>query len=700
MTIEDRKKPNYHFDSPIQYLPGVGPSRAKLFEKLGLNTVHDILYFFPRDYLDISTIDPIPSLRVGEKATILGRVVRKKVQRTRRGMSNLVLFVEDRSGAVECVWFNQPFREKEFRTGDILLLHGDVRLYNRPQLHPKEWNILQEDVMELDDVNAGLIPIYPATQGLSYKFIRRVVRRALELAGDRIEETLPEEILRLFSFPELGAAIRQMHFPDDFSSQENARRRIVFEEFFYLQLILALRHTFRKRQGEGIEFKPVNTLVTPLYKGLPFQLTDAQKRVIREIFEDMGSPLAMNRLLQGDVGSGKTIVSLFTMLRAVENGYQAALMAPTEILAEQHRRKLTVLLAGLDVRLECLTGSLEPKEKERIQDAVAAGDVPLVVGTHALIQEAVSFNNLGVVIVDEQHRFGVSQRVSLMEKGKNPDCLVMTATPIPRSLALTLYGDLDLSIIDEMPPGREPVVTRIIDEERRDRLYKFIRDRVGEGERVFVVFPLVEESDKLDLKDAMTWEKKYRDEIFPDLRVGLVHGRLKGGEKDEIMRQFEAGNLDILVSTTVIEVGVDMPEASIMVVEHAERFGLSQLHQLRGRVGRGDRKSYCMLFVSDDVSSRSIERLNVLEKTNDGFRVAEEDLRIRGPGEFLGTRQHGVPELRIASLVDDRVELDLARREAFRIIRGDPGLKKTENNVILKELSKRYRDKVKNIRIG
>ncbi len=700
MTIEDRKKPNYRLDSPIQYLPGVGPSRAKLFEKLGLNTVHDILHFFPREYLDISTIDPITSLRVGEKATILGRVVRKKVQRTRRGMSNLVLFVEDRSGGVECVWFNQPFREKEFRTGDILLVHGDVRLYNRPQLHPKEWNILQEDVMELDDVNAGLIPIYPATQGLSYKFIRRVVRRALELVGDQIEETLPEEILRPFSFPELGAAIRQMHFPDDFSSQENARRRIVFEEFFYLQLILALRHTFRKRQGEGIEFKPVNALVTPLYKGLPFQLTDAQKRVIREIFEDMGSPLAMNRLLQGDVGSGKTIVSLFTMLRAVENGYQAALMAPTEILAEQHRRKLSVLLAGLDVRLERLTGSLDTKEKERIQDAIAAGDVPLVVGTHALIQESVSFNNLGVVIVDEQHRFGVSQRVSLMEKGKNPDCLVMTATPIPRSLALTLYGDLDLSIIDEMPPGREPVVTRIVDEERRDRLYDFVRDRVGEGERVFVVFPLVEESDKLDLKDAMTWEKKYRDEIFPDLRVGLVHGRLKGDEKDEIMRQFEAGNLDILVSTTVIEVGVDMPEASIMVVEHAERFGLSQLHQLRGRVGRGDRKSYCMLFVSDDVSSRSIERLNVLEKTNDGFRVAEEDLRIRGPGEFLGTRQHGVPELRIASLVDDRVELDLARREAFRIIQGDPELKKTENNVILKELSKRYRDKVKNIRIG
>jgi ATP-dependent DNA helicase RecG len=700
MTIEDRKKPNYHLESPIQYLPGVGPTRAKLFEKLGLNTVYDILYFFPREYLDISTIDPITSLRAGEKATILGRVVRKKVQRTRRGMSNLVLFVEDQGGGVECVWFNQPFREKEFRTGDILLLHGDVRLYNRPQLHPKEWNILQEDVMELDDINAGLIPIYPATQGLSYKFIRRVVRRALELVGDQIEETLPEEILQPFSFPELGAAIRQMHFPDDFSSQENARRRIVFEEFFYLQLILALRHTFRKRQGEGIEFKPVNTLVTPLYKGLPFQLTDAQKRVIREIFEDMGSPLAMNRLLQGDVGSGKTIVSLFTMLRAVENGYQAALMAPTEILAEQHRRKLSVLLAGLDVRLERLTGSLDTKEKERIQDAIAAGDVPLVVGTHALIQEAVSFNNLGVVIVDEQHRFGVSQRVSLMEKGKNPDCLVMTATPIPRSLALTLYGDLDLSIIDEMPPGREPVVTRIIDEERRDRLYKFVRDRVGEGERVFVVFPLVEESDKLDLKDAMTWEKKYRDEIFPDLRVGLVHGRLKGDEKDKIMRQFEAGNLDILVSTTVIEVGVDMPEASVMVVEHAERFGLSQLHQLRGRVGRGDRKSYCMLFVSDDVSSRSIERLNVLEKTNDGFRVAEEDLRIRGPGEFLGTRQHGVPELRIASLVDDRMELDLARREAFRIIRGDPELKKTENNVILKELSKRYRDKVKNIRIG
>jgi ATP-dependent DNA helicase RecG len=388
------------------------------------------------------------------------------------------------------------------------------------------------------------------------------------------------------------------------------------------------------------------------------------------------------------------------MLRAAENGYQAALMAPTEILAEQHRRKLAAFLGEMEVRIECLTGGIDAAEKDRIRRELAEGEVSLVVGTHALIQEAVEFHRLGLVVVDEQHRFGVNQRVELMEKGGNPDCLVMTATPIPRSLALTLYGDLDLSVIDEMPPGRRPVVTRIVDEAKRPRLYEFIRGKVREGDRVFVVFPLVEESEKLDLKDAMTWTKRYREEIFPDLRVGLVHGRLKAGEKDRVMRDFEEGRLDILVSTTVIEVGVDMPDASIMVVEHAERFGLSQLHQLRGRVGRGDRESYCLLFVSRDVSGQSLERLAVLEQTTDGFRVAEEDLRIRGPGEFLGTRQHGLPDLGLASLVDDRDLLDRAREDAFRLLAEDEDLRRAENRALRAELSRRYRDKIRNIRIG
>jgi ATP-dependent DNA helicase RecG len=700
MTIEDTKKPRYHFESPIQFIPGVGPSRAKLFQKLGLETVRDILYFFPRNYVDASTIQDIYGLRVGEKATILGRVVHKKIQRTRRGMANLVLAVEDHSGSVECIWFNQPFREREFRTGEVVLLHGEVKLYNKLQLHPKEWDILQDETMNGVDGAGGLIPIYPATQGLNYKVIRRVVQKAIELTRDKVKETLPESIIHGHSFPTLSESIQQMHFPASFSFQEDARRRLVFEEFFYLQLILAMRHSFNKRREGGIPFKPVNKEVARLYQSLPFQLTEAQKRVIKEIFDDMSLPTAMNRLLQGDVGSGKTIVSLFTILRAVENGYQAALMAPTEILAEQHKRKLKILLGDMGVKLECLTGSLDSKRKEEIRESIANGEVSVVVGTHALIQEGVAFNRLGVVIVDEQHRFGVSQRVSLMEKGENPDCLVMTATPIPRSLALTFYGDLDLSLIDEMPPGRKPVKTRIVEEGRRSRFYQFVRDRVREGDKVFVVFPLVEESDKLDLKDAMTWEKKYRDEIFPGLKVGLVHGRLKGEEKEEVMRKFEMGKLDILVSTTVIEVGVDIPEASIMVIEHAERFGLSQLHQLRGRVGRGDRESYCILFVSDDVASRSIERLNVLERTQDGFRVAEEDLRIRGPGEFLGTRQHGIPELRLASLVDDRELLYIARKEAFRIIKNDHELEKEENRHLKLELSHRYSEKVKNIRIG
>ncbi len=700
MKAEDRQKPQYNLDSPLQYVPGVGPSRAKLFEKLGLRTVRDILHFFPRSYIDVSRVQKIADLGAGQRATIVGRVLSKSVKRTRRGMAIFTLMVEDRTGVIECAWFNQPFREREFRKDDVVFIHGDVRFYNLLQLNPKEWQVLQGDeITEADDAGA-LIPVYPATEGLSHKLIRRIVRKALDLAGEGIEETFPEYLIREHDFPSFGESIRQMHFPDSASRQENARRRLVYEEFLYLQLVLALRHRFRRLREGGISFKPVNDHVARLYMGLPFELTEAQKRVIREIFEDMASSNAMNRLLQGDVGSGKTVVSLFTMLRAVENGYQAALMAPTEILAEQHRRKLQDLLGGIDVGLECLTGSMDPGRKERIRAGIARGDVQLVVGTHALIQESVSFRKLGLVVVDEQHRFGVSQRVDLMEKGENPDCLVMTATPIPRSLALTLYGDLDLSIIDEMPPGRKKVVTRIVEEGRREKLYGFMRERVKEGDKVFVVFPLVEESEKLDLKDAMTWEKKYREEIFPDLRVGLVHGRLKGEEKEEVMRGFEEGRLDILVSTTVIEVGVDMPEASIMVVEHAERFGLSQLHQLRGRVGRGDRESYCILFLSDEVASRSLERLNVLEKTQDGFRVAEEDLKIRGPGEFLGTRQHGLPDFRVASLVDDRDLLDMSRKDAFRIVGEDQGLGRRENRVLKKELTRRYRDKIKNIRIG
>jgi len=700
MTIDKTRKPEYNLESPLQFVPGVGPSRAKLFEKLGLRTVGDILNFFPRSYIDAATIQGISSLRKGEKATILGRVISRNLQRTRRGMGNFTLLLEDRSGAVECIWFNQPFREKEFKTGDVLFVHGDVRFYNQLQVHPKEWDVLHDDAMMDDGEGGNLIPVYPATQGLNYKFIRKIVHRALDLASGKIRETLPAAVIEAHSFPSLRDSIRQMHFPDDLSSQRCARRRLAFEEFFFLQLTLAMRHQFKRQRAGGISFKAVNRHVGALYRSLPFRLTEAQKRVIREIFEDMSSPAAMNRLLQGDVGSGKTIVSLFAMLRAVENGYQAALMAPTEILARQHRRKLLGLLADMGIRLECLTGGLEAAGKEKIQKAIASGDVALVVGTHALIQEAVSFARLGLVVVDEQHRFGVSQRVALMEKGTNPDCLVMTATPIPRSLALTLYGDLDLSIMDEMPPGRRPVVTRIVGEEKRAGLYGFIRERVGEGDKVFVVFPLVEESDKLDLKDAMSWEKKYRDDIFPDLRVGLVHGRMKGAEKDEVMSRFEAGRLDILVSTTVIEVGVDMPEASIMVVEHSERFGLSQLHQLRGRVGRGERDSFCILFVSEGISERSLERLNVLEKTSDGFRVSEEDLRIRGPGEFLGTRQHGIPDLRIASLVDDRDILEAARKEAFALIREDQNLKRPENRELKRELSRRYKESMKNIMIG
>jgi ATP-dependent DNA helicase RecG len=686
-------------DSPVQFLPGVGPHRAELFEKLGVKTVRDVVYYFPRRYIDARSVTPITELSVGQRQTIAGRVLDKSSRRLRTRGTVFSMVIADRTGSIECLWFGRTYMERRFSVGDFVLLVGKTRYYRGVKFYPEE-----EETLELDeeDVNPGegkVIPVYGATQGLHHKTIRKIIERAVSRALGEVEETLPGYLLEETGLAQHAWAVEKMHCPADSGERDAARSRLAFEEFFFLEMLLALRHRGRNRQ-EGIGFGAAGELTKALLKELPFTLTGAQQNALRRIFELMGAEAPMNVLVQGDVGSGKTIVALFAMLHAVERGYTAALMAPTEVLAEQHYQTVERLAGPLGLRTELLTGAVKGKDRERVLGVVGDREPVILIGTHALIQEGVTFDGLGLVVVDEQHRFGVHQRVELVEKGVNPDCIVMTATPIPRSLAMTLYGDLDVIVIDELPPGRQKVVTKIVKEKDRQRVYAFIRDRVREGDQVFAVYPLVEESEKLALKDASRWHEKFAKEIFPSFRVSLVHGRMAHQEKEETMRRFREHEVDILVATTVIEVGVDVPEASIMLVEHAERFGLSQLHQLRGRIGRGTRKGYCLLFTDEDASGLSMKRLNLFARTTDGFEIAEADLTLRGPGELIGTRQHGIPAFRVADLVEDRDLLEKARALAFRTLQADPSLSAPENAVLRRELGKRYRRSLRFLRIG
>ncbi|MGH9928420.1 MAG: ATP-dependent DNA helicase RecG [Pyrinomonadaceae bacterium] len=524
------------------------------------------------------------------------------------------------------------------------------------------------------------VPIYRKLGEFSSKRVREIMHAVLAMLPDSaIPETLPEELLRRRKLISRSEALREIHFPAENTplalydqARSPAHLRLIFEDFFWVALGISIKRGRRVKEAKGTKIKLDQATKLRIGSVLPFKLTDAQRRVVKEIFKDLKSDAPMNRLLQGDVGSGKTIVALIAMLATMENGYQTALMAPTELLAEQHARNIKRLLAKSPYRVELLTGSLRAAEKRKLQVELAAGDIHACIGTHAIIQEAVSFKNLGLAVIDEQHRFGVMQRAELRARGFNPDVLVMTATPIPRSLTMTIYGDLDVSVIDEMPPGRTPIETRVFGEEQRPEVKQLIASEVGAGRQVYVVYPLVEESEKMDLKDATQRYEYLRDKVFPRLSVGLVHGKMKTADKEEAMRRFVAGEIQILVSTTVIEVGVDVPNASVMIVEHAERFGLSQLHQLRGRVGRGAEKSYCVLLTSDKKTAVAVERLGIMAKTNDGFVIAEKDLELRGPGELLGTRQSGLPEFRVANLVRDQQFIEGARKEAeFYLAKGE-----------------------------
>ena len=707
----------------IQFIKGVGPRLAEILKKKNLVTVEDALYFLPRLYQDRRQIKTISQLSVGQVETVMGTVLHAEMTPYRRRRT-FQLTVGDQTGTLVAKWFNfnPRFMKGKFNKGMRLILFGEVKLYQfQKEIHHPELEILGEEDSESPAENTAppagqdeslhfgrVVPVYSETEGLyqRQRTIRRIMKNAVDHFAAKEFSGIPEEICRRQNLIPLADAFRRAHYPD---ADENiallnegkspAHRRLIFDEFFFLELGLALRRSGTLMEN-GIPFPITHRLTKQLRSLLPFALTPAQERVLAEIESDMRKPSPMNRLLQGDVGSGKTIVALLAGLMAMEGGYQVAIMAPTEILAEQHYLNIRPLVENLGFRATLLTGSLKRFEKDGSYAGIRAGEVQVVIGTHALIQEKVEFQRLGLAIIDEQHKFGVMQRATLKKKGLTPDVLVMTATPIPRTLAMTLYGDLEVSVIDQLPPGRVAITTRVFQEKERFRVYRALREEIAKGKQAYVVYPLVEESERLDLKDATQMAKSLQREIFPEFKIGLIHGRMKSEEKETIMADFKAGRIQILVSTIVIEVGIDVPNASVMVIEHAERFGLSQLHQLRGRVGRGKDPSQCLLIAQYPRSEEAQRRLRVMEQTTDGFKIAEEDLDIRGPGELMGTQQSGLPDFRVANFVRDIQLLNEARKEAFGVIAQDPILSMPEHYFMKETLKERWKGRLELATIG
>ncbi len=680
----------------IQFLKSVGPKRAKLLNKLGIKTVEDLLYHFPRKYEDRSLLKKFYQLRDGDIETIMGTVLAAQNIRPRKGLTITKAVIHDGSSAGYAVWFNQPYITKQIPQGTEILVTGKVeRKFGNIQINVTDFEVLDKE----DPIHTGrIVPVYPATEGLQTRALRSIMKFAVDRYAPGFQEFLPESILKKYRFPQLSPALQKIHFPDGMNDIEEARRRLVFEELFILQLGVALLREAQLNE-QGIKHKENGILLEKFLKSLPFDLTGAQLRVLDEIFRDMEEAKPMNRLVQGDVGSGKTVIAAAALVKTVENGCQGAMMAPTEILAGQHFAGLRELLQPFGIQVALLTGALPRNNKNQIIDGIKNGRIDIVVGTHAVIQDEVEFQKLGLAITDEQHRFGVKQRAKLQGKGYNPDVLVMTATPIPRTLALTVYGDLDISVVDEQPPGRQAVKTYWITEKMKNRVYKFIRQQVELGRQAYYVCPLVEESDKLDVSAAVELAEMLQKRVFPDLRVGLLHGRLKQDEKDAVMGEFRNGAVQILVATTVVEVGVNVPNATLMVIENADRFGLAQLHQLRGRVGRGIHQSYCILVASPS-TEEGRARMEIMQSTSDGFVIAEEDLKLRGPGEFFGTRQSGMPDLKIADIIRDVKILQTAREEAFGLIRKDPGLKRPEHAMLKQKVLQKFKENENYIKIS
>ena len=693
--MSERFEPTTGLQQSCQFLKGVGPSRAADLARLGLSTVEDLLLHFPRDYLDLGESVSLAAVKPGRRATVRGQVLASAERRPRRGLSIQTVLIDDGEGRLQLTFFNQPYLKKQLRNGVEVAANGEVSLFRSSlQMQSPEIEILGEGVEEPRLLARKILPLYPLTRGIGQRWLRRLVDGVLARGGLAAElpEILPEEWLREEGWPGRFEALRQIHFPGDRESLALARERLKFEELFLLQLLGALRRRRHNRET-GPKLTEDARLLAPFLAGLPFALTGAQERALGEIRRDLASGGRMNRLLQGDVGCGKTVVALAALLLAVEGGYQGAFMVPLEVLARQHHESWRTTLSDMGLRVGLLTGGLPARERKRVAAELAAGELDLVFGTHALIQEDVAFARLGLAVVDEQHRFGVKQRAGLRERGA-PHVLVMSATPIPRSLAMTVYGDLDLGIIDELPPGRPPVVTRLSSESKLPRILAFLRERVEAGERAFLVFPLVEEGDKAEIKAATEQYESLRAGELAGIGCELVHGRMSSARKAEALDRFRAGESRVLVATTVIEVGIDIPEATMMVIHNPERFGLSQLHQLRGRIGRGVEKSYCVLVAPDGLPEASRERLEVFARHRDGFRLAEEDLKLRGPGELFGLRQHGKPELSLAHPLHDARLVALARDLARELAERDPELVARDLGPLRKLLLRVYRDRL------
>ena len=665
----------------VKYIKGVGPARVELLNKLGIFTLKDLITYYPRTYEDRNKPKYICECEEGEEALIEAIVCSSITNVRLKGKTMQRLIVRDETGSATITWFNQTYLKSKFKVGDKYKFFGKVSkkggkvMFNSPVF----------DVEEKTQNTGRIIPIYPLTYNLSQNNLRKMIEATMEEVYGKLQETLPQYLLKEYNLENINDATKHIHFPDEFKDFKIARNRLVFEELLSVQLaLLELKNSYMNEE-QGIKFSK-QVKMSEVINTLPFKLTKAQLRVLEEIDNNMESEKSMNRLLQGDVGSGKTVIAMCAAYKAVKSGYQAAIMAPTAILATQHLENFKGILEKLDIKCELLISGITKKKKENILERLKNGDIDILIGTHAIIEENVVFKNLGLVVTDEQHRFGVKQRTKIAEKGKNPDVLVMTATPIPRTLALILYGDLDISIIDELPPNRKKVETFAVGKNMTDRVNNFIRKQIQEGRQAYIVCPLVEENEEMDLKSVEKLFETYSKEIFPEYRVEYIHGKMRSKDKDSIMERFKNKEIDILISTTVIEVGVDVPNSNIMVIENAERFGLAQLHQLRGRVGRGEYQSYCILKF-EGKSENVRKRMKVMCETNDGFVISEKDLELRGAGDFFGTMQHGLPEFKIANLFEDIETLRMVQSVAMKILSEDPKLEKDENK-LLKELIK------------